>query len=50
MNLGLHDQRFLVVLEGYNDVEWNTLSYDFKETSVCVFSITEETVSWKSKK
>ena len=37
MNISLHYQRFSVVLEGYNDVDYNTLSDDSKATSGYVF-------------
>ena len=30
MNLGLHYEKFSVVLEGYSDIDWNTLSNDSK--------------------
>ncbi|GAU48095.1 hypothetical protein TSUD_238340 [Trifolium subterraneum] len=50
MNLGLHYQRFLAVLEGYSDADWNTLSDDSKATSGFIFSIAGGAVSWKSKK
>lgn len=39
MNLGLHYQRFPIVLEGYIDADWNTLSDDSKATSGYIFSI-----------
>jgi len=50
MTLGLHYQRFLVVLEGYSDADWNNLLVDSKATSGYIFSITGGAVSWKSKK
>ena len=50
MNLGLHYQKFPVVLEGYNDVCWNTLSDDSKATSGYIFSIVGGAVSLKYKK
>ncbi|XP_028225015.1 uncharacterized protein LOC114406474 [Glycine soja] len=50
INLGLHYKRFLGVLEGYSDADWNTLSDDSKATSGYIFSIAGEAVSWKSKK
>ena len=50
MNLGLHYQKFPVVLEGCNDVDWNTLSDDSKATSGYIFSIVGGVVSWKSNK
>ncbi|CAB4282562.1 unnamed protein product [Prunus armeniaca] len=50
MNLGLHYEKFLVVLEGYSDADWNTLSDDSKATSGYIFNIAGGAVSWKSKK
>ena len=50
INLGLHYKRFPVVLEEYNNADWNTLSDDSKVTSDYIFSIAGGTVSWKSKK
>ena len=50
MNLGLHYQKFLVVLEGYNNADWNTLSDDSKATSGYIFRIVGGAISWKSKK
>ncbi|RZB91995.1 Retrovirus-related Pol polyprotein from transposon TNT 1-94, partial [Glycine soja] len=50
INLGLHYKRFPAVLEGYNDADWNILSYDSKATSGYIFSIAGGAVSWKSKK
>jgi len=50
MTLGLHYQKYPVVLEGYNDADWNTLSDDSKATSGYIFSIAGGAVSWKSKK
>lgn len=49
-NLGLHYSRFPVVLEGYSDAYWNTLSDDSKSTSGYIFNIVGGVVSWKSKK
>jgi len=50
MTLGLHYQKYLVVLERYSDADWNTLSDDSKATSGYIFSIVGRVVSWKSKK
>ena len=50
MNLGLHYPMFPIVLEGYNDAYWNTLSDDSKTPSSYIFSIAGEVVYWKSKK
>ena len=46
MNLGLHYQKFPVVLEGCNDVDWNTLLDDSKATSGYILSIVGGVVSW----
>lgn len=45
VNLKLHYQRFYIILEGYNDVYWNTLSDDSKETSGYIFNIVGGVVS-----
>jgi len=50
MTLGLHYQRYPIVLEEYNDVDWNNLSDDSKVTSGYIFNIARRVVSWKSKK
>ena len=50
INLGLLYQRFHVVLEGYNDANWNNLLDGSKETSGYIFNIARGVVSWKSKK
>ncbi|KAK2362989.1 hypothetical protein QL285_088008 [Trifolium repens] len=50
MKLGIHYKRFPVVLEGYIDADWNTLSDDSKATDGYIFSIAGGAVSWKSKK
>ena len=50
MNLGLHHQKFPLVLEGYNDVDWNTISDDSKAISGYIFSIAGGAVSLKYKK
>ncbi|KAM1080132.1 hypothetical protein TB2_014476 [Malus domestica] len=50
MNFILHYEKFPVVLEGYSDANWNTLSDDSKATSGYIFSIGSGAVSWKSKK
>ncbi|KAL0540287.1 hypothetical protein IC582_024521 [Cucumis melo] len=49
-NLGLHYNKFPVVLEGYNDADWNSLLDDSKATSGYIFNITGGVVAWKSKK
>jgi len=46
MTLGLHYQRYPVVLEGYINADWNTLSDDSKATSGYIFSIDGGVVSY----
>ncbi|KAA0066325.1 pentatricopeptide repeat-containing protein [Cucumis melo var. makuwa] len=48
--LGLHYQKFPVVLEGYIDVGWNSLLDYSKATSGYIFNIVGGDVVWKSKK
>lgn len=50
MYLGLHYQKFPVVLKGYSDADWNTLLDDSKATIAYIFSIYGGEISWKSKK
>ena len=50
INLQLHYESFLTILEGYNDVDWNTISDDSKATNGYIFSIAGGAISWKSKK
>lgn len=50
INLGLHNSKYPVVLEGYSDADWNTISDDSKATNRYVFNIVGGAVSWKSKK
>jgi len=45
MTLGLHYQKYLVVLEGYSDADCNTLSDDSKATNDYIFSIAGGVVS-----
>lgn len=49
-NVGLHYKKFFVVLEGYNDDDWNSLSDDSKATSCYILKIAGEAIAWKSKK
>lgn len=49
-NHGLFYEKFPVVLEGYNDANWNTLSEDLKATSGYIFNKAGVAVLWKSKK
>ncbi|XP_050897468.1 secreted RxLR effector protein 161-like [Lathyrus oleraceus] len=50
MKLSLYYHRFPIILEGYNDVDWNTVSDDSKAISSYIFNIARGVVSWKSKK
>ena len=50
MNLELHYKKHPVILEGFSDADWNTLSDDSKVTIGYIFSIASGAVSWKSKK
>jgi hypothetical protein len=45
MTFGMHYQRYPIVLEEYNDVDWNNLPDDSKATSDYIFSIAGEVVS-----
>ena len=45
INLELHYKRFLAVLEGYSDADWNTFLDDSKATSGYIFSIAGGAVS-----
>ena len=48
-NVGLHYKKFFVVLEGYNDDDWNSLSDDSKATSDYTFNIVGEVVAWSQR-
>ena len=48
--LGLHYQKFSVVLEGYIDANWNSFSDDSKATYGYIFNIVGKNVAWKFKK
>ena len=47
MNLGLHYEKFSVVLEGYFDTDRNTFSDDSIANSGYIFSIAKRTVFWE---
>ncbi|KAA0038407.1 Retrovirus-related Pol polyprotein from transposon TNT 1-94 [Cucumis melo var. makuwa] len=49
-NLGLHYNKFPVVLEGYSNADWNSLSDVSKATSGYIFNIEGGVGAWKSKK
>ncbi|KAA0032081.1 pentatricopeptide repeat-containing protein [Cucumis melo var. makuwa] len=48
--VGLLCRKFPVVLEGYNDADWNSLSDDSKATSGNIFNTAGGAVVLKSKK
>lgn len=48
INLGIHYHKFPAILEGYSDVDWNSLSEDSKATDDYVFNICSDAVSSKS--
>ena len=50
VHYGLLYQRYPIVLEGYSDVSWNTLSSDSLSTTDYVFTIGGGAINWKSKK
>ena len=50
MNYGILYSGFPVVLEGYNDANWISDSYEIKSTSGYVFTLGGSVVSWKSSK
>ena len=45
---GLHYERYLAVLEGYNDANWISDTMDSKSMSGFVFTLGSAAVSWKS--
>lgn len=50
MAYGIMYNGFPAVLKGYNDVNWITDSDETKFTSDYVFTLGEDTISWKSTK
>jgi hypothetical protein len=49
-NYGLLYQKYLAVIEGYSDADWNTLSGDSLSTTGYVFTLGGGAICWKSKK
>ncbi|GKE80865.1 hypothetical protein Tco_1550865 [Tanacetum coccineum] len=47
---GLHYDRYLAVIEGYNDANWISNIKDSKTTSRYVFTLGGTAISWKSSK
>ena len=50
MNYGILYSGFPVVLDGYNDINWISYSYEIKSTSSYVFTLGGGDVAWKSSK
>ena len=49
-NYGLFYKKYLAVIEGFNDPDWNTLSGDSLSTTSYIFTLGSGTICWKSKK
>ena len=49
-NCGLFFEKYPVVLEGFCDADWNTLSGDSCSTTGYVFTLGGGVVRWRSKK
>ena len=47
---GLFYKKYLVVIETFSDVDWNTLSSDFLSTTGYIFTLGSIVICWKSKK
>ena len=47
---GLFYKKYLVVLEGFSDADWNTLSGDYLSTTGYIFTVDDGAIGWKSKK
>ena len=47
---GLFYKKYLAILEGFSDVDWNTLSGDSLFTTGCIFTLGGGAICWKSKK
>ena len=47
---GLFYKKYLVVLEGFSDVDWNTLSGDSLSTASYIFTLGDGAICWKLKK
>ena len=44
---GLFYKKYLVVLEGFSDVDWNTLSGDSLSTTSYIFTLGDGAICWK---
>lgn len=47
---GLFYKKYLVVLEGFSDVDWNTLLGDSLSTTSYIFTLGDGAICWKFKK
>ena len=47
---GLFYKKYLAVIEGFNDPDWNTLSGDSLSTTSYIFTLGNGAICWKSKK
>ena len=47
---GLFYKKYLVVLEGFSDADWNTLLGDSLSTTGYIFTVDGGAIGWKSKK
>lgn len=49
-NYGLFYKKYLTVLEGFSDADWNTLSGVSLSTAGFIFTLSGSEICWKSKK
>ena len=49
-NYGLFYKKYLTVIEGFSDTDWNTLSGDSLFTIGYIFTLGSGAICWKSKK
>ena len=49
-NYGLFYKKYLTVIEGFSDADWNTLSGDSLSTTGYIFTLGSCAICWKSKK
>ena len=49
-NYGLFYKKYPVVIEGFSDADWNTLSGDSLSTTGYIFTLGSGAICWKSKK
>ena len=47
---GLFYKKYLTVIEGFSDADWNTLSGDSLSTTGYIFTLSSGAICWKSKK